>query len=143
MQIHATAVSIDGNAVVIRGPSGSGKSDLALRLIDDGAILVADDRCDLEADKDTLIATPPKEIAGLLEVRGLGIFRFDQAGETPVSLVVDLINPEAVERLPEPSTCSDWGPTIACVKLAAFEVSTPQKVRIALQHALKEREAVS
>lgn len=143
VQIHATVVSIDGKAIVIRGPSGSGKSDLALRLIGDGAVLVADDRADLSVENDSVSASPPDEIAGMMEVRGLGVFRFDYAEKAPVSLVVDLVEPGRVERLPEPTVCSDWGPAIPCVKLSAFEASTPHKVRIALEHALNQMEAVS
>ena len=73
--LHASCVELAGTGVVLLGPSGSGKSDLALRLIDGGARLVADDRVVVERSGDRLIARPPEAIAGLIEVRGLGIMR--------------------------------------------------------------------
>ncbi len=133
LQIHATVVSIDGNGVVLRGPSGSGKSDLALRLIGDGAFLVADDRCDLATINNAVVASPPVEIAGLLEVRGLGVYRLEYVSTTPVALVVDLSSADAIERLPEAASCTDWGPAIPCIKLAPFEASATDKIQIALR----------
>lgn len=132
MQIHATVVSVDGKGVVLRGPSASGKSDLALRLIDCGALLVADDRCDLVNTDSGLMASAPDRIAGLLEVRGLGVYRLEHASLAPVALVVDLTSADTIERLPEPATCTDWGPSIPCIKLAPFEASAPAKIRLAL-----------
>ncbi len=73
VQVHASAVTIGDSGVLLRGPSGSGKSDLALRLIDGGARLVADDRVDIYQTRDGLMMAPPESLAGLLEVRGLGI----------------------------------------------------------------------
>ncbi len=143
MQIHATVVSIDGNGIVFCGPSGSGKSDLALRLIDDGADLVADDRCDLVTRGDMVIASPPDEIAGLLEVRGLGIYRFGFVAAIPVALVVDMSPADAIERLPEPASCTDWGPAIPCIQLAPFEASAANKVRVALRCAVGDLETVT
>lgn len=143
MQIHATVVSIDGHAVVLRGPSGSGKSDLALRLIEDGAVLVSDDRCDLDTTDGLVTASPPSEIAGLLEVRGLGIFRFEHSRRAPVVLVIDLVEAKDVERLPEPRTLEDWGPSVPVIRLTPFEASAAGKVRIALRHALGTLESVS
>ena len=85
VNIHASCVAIGGKGVLILGDSGAGKSDLALRLIDDGAKLVADDRTELYAARGTLCARAPKSIAGLIEVRGLGIIalplpQIDRAG---------------------------------------------------------------
>ncbi|MGE3652127.1 MAG: HPr kinase/phosphorylase, partial [Reyranellaceae bacterium] len=74
-QIHATCVALPEGGVLLRGDSGAGKSDLALRLIDGGARLVADDRTDLMREGDLLIARAPTSIAGLIEARGLGILR--------------------------------------------------------------------
>ncbi len=142
VQIHATVISIDGNAVVLRGAPGSGKSDLALRLIGDGARLVADDRCDLSVDG-IVTASPPEEIAGMLEVRGLGIYKLDYQKDAVVGLVVDLVESSKLDRLPEAAVCSDWGTDIPCIKLAPFEASAPDKVRLALRHALGELDSVS
>src|SRR3546814_14236208 len=73
--VHATTVALDGTGVLLRGPAGSGKSDLALRLIDQGARLVADDRTALALEGGRIIARAPETIAGRTEVRGLEIGR--------------------------------------------------------------------
>src|ERR687898_3364772 len=75
--LHATCVELSGTGVVLLGASGCGKSDLALRLIDRGARLVADDLVTVERHGRRLIARAPEAIAGLMEVRGLGIMRLD------------------------------------------------------------------
>lgn len=143
MQIHATVVSIDGNGVALCGPPGSGKSDLALRLIGNGAVLVTDDRCDLRVDGDTVVASPPSEIAGLLEVRGLGIYRLEFNSEAPVRLAVNVSDAETIERLPEPAACTEWGTAVPSINLAPFEASAPDKVCMALRHVLGEVKSVS
>ena len=80
--LHASAVALGGRAVLLRGASGAGKSDLTLRLIDEGAQLVADDQVELTADANgrMLIAAAPEAIAGMLEVRGIGILRLPLLG---------------------------------------------------------------
>ncbi len=130
--VHGTTIDIEGRAVLIRGPSGSGKSDLALRLIDRGAVLVADDQTELAVADGRLVACPPAAIAGLLEVRGIGILRLPHRARAPLALVVDLVAPAEVERLPEPETAPLLGQDVALVRLAAFEASTPAKVRLAV-----------
>jgi HPr kinase/phosphorylase len=104
--VHASAVRVGDRAVLIRGPSGSGKSRLAFDLILAGrsgqippAILVGDDRVHLDTSAGNLIVRPAAELAGLIEIRGLGIRRIDHAGEAVVGLVVDLAAADA-ERLP-------------------------------------------
>ena len=77
MQIHASCVAREEAGVLLLGPPGSGKSDLALRLLEHGFMLVADDRVEIEGG----IARPPPHLAGLLEVRGLGIVRLAHAAE--------------------------------------------------------------
>ena len=106
--VHASAVLVGNRAVLIRGPSGAGKSRLAFDLILAGraghvapAVLVGDDRVHLEAREDHLIVRPARELAGLIEIRGLGIRRCDFAEEAIVGLVVDLRAADA-ERLPPP-----------------------------------------
>ncbi len=95
-QLHqASCVAIGGRAVLIEGPAGSGKSSLALALIDRGAVLVGDDGVTLELRQNTtnerrLLASPPPNIAGLLEVRNVGLLRFETAREVPVALVLRL-----------------------------------------------------
>ena len=133
--IHASCVEIDGSAVLLRGAPGSGKSDLALRLIDGGARLVADDQVDVVAIRGELIATAPETIAGLIEVRGLGVVRLPDAKLTPrarLSLVIDLGPSAAVARLPDAATVTIEGVTLPLLVLAAFEASAPAKVQLAL-----------
>src|SRR5688500_19640981 len=88
--IHASTVASNGRAVLISGPSGSGKSDLALRLLDRGFTLVSDDQTLVRRDGDRLIASPPPNIAGKLEIRGLGIVEMDNLTDIPVALLGEL-----------------------------------------------------
>ena len=108
--VHASAVSVGNRAVLIRGPSGSGKSRLAFDLILAGrsgqippAVLVGDDRVHLEVKQGQILVRPAPELAGLIEVRGLGIRCCGFTGEAVVGLVVDLSAADA-ERLPAPET---------------------------------------
>ncbi|HKS18828.1 MAG TPA: HPr kinase/phosphatase C-terminal domain-containing protein [Bradyrhizobium sp.] len=110
--VHATAVLVGDRAVLIRGPSGSGKSRLAFDLILAGrtgqippAVLIGDDRVHLATSGGNLIVRPAPELAGLIEIRGLGIRRIDHADEGKVGLVVDLAAEDA-ERLPPPKALS-------------------------------------
>ncbi|MBF0326838.1 MAG: HPr kinase/phosphatase C-terminal domain-containing protein [Alphaproteobacteria bacterium] len=136
--VHATSVEIDGHAVLLRAPSGGGKSDLALRLIDAGAVLVADDQTALTAQDGRLFASCPDTIAGLFEVRGLGVVRLPHCPRAPLSLVVDLVAPDQVERHPEPATASFLGIPVPSVALAPFEASAASKVRLAMRGALRD-----
>jgi len=130
--VHATCVALDDVAVLLRGAPGSGKSDLALRLIDGGAQLVADDQVELSAAGGALLARPPAVLAGLLEVRGLGILRFPHRAEAPLGLVVDLVASERVERLPLPGRTELLGVAVPRLALAPFEASAPAKLRQAV-----------
>ncbi len=140
--VHATCVALDGTSgrcgILLRGPSGAGKSDLALRLIDEGARLVADDRCELSLDESgqgvapRVIARAPAALAGRIEARGLGIVEAPRVAEAQVVLIVDLVRGDAVERLPEP-LCEDlMGVALPCLALDPFQVSAPAKLRLAL-----------
>ena len=134
--VHATCVDIDGVAVLLRGPSAAGKSDLALRFIDTGAKLVADDQVQLAAVRGELIASAPAQLSRKIEVRGLGIFDLDDSQVSPrarVTLVADLGPSADVARLPHRTTCQLDGIDIPLVALAAFESSAPAKVRMALK----------
>ncbi|NQV84074.1 MAG: hypothetical protein HQ494_09665 [Rhodospirillales bacterium] len=133
-QVHATTVDIDGDGVMLIGPSASGKSDLGLRLIDAGGQLVADDRTDLSLSGETVHASAPENLVGLMEVRGIGIVTVPAVPVSPLALVVELIRAEDVERLPEPQTTNVLGVALPLVRLAPFEASAPAKVRAALKH---------
>jgi serine kinase of HPr protein (carbohydrate metabolism regulator) len=128
--VHASCVAIGGRAVLISGPSGSGKSDLALRLIDRGAVLVSDDYTMLEARGGALLASPPKTIAGRIEVRGVGIVERPYEAAVPVALLIDLARP--LERMPEPASVMIAGAAVPAIGLSALEASAPIKVEAAL-----------
>ncbi|HSR55540.1 MAG TPA: HPr kinase/phosphatase C-terminal domain-containing protein [Alphaproteobacteria bacterium] len=131
---HGTCIAIDGAGVLIRGSPGAGKSDLALRLIDDGAKLVADDQVRLHIRDGALIAQPPDELRGMMEVNGIGIMRVDPANladEAALALVVDLVAGGEVERLPEAEAESVMGIELPRIRLSPFEASAPAKLRLA------------
>jgi hypothetical protein len=127
--IHATAIAVGGKGVLLLGPPGSGKSDLALRLIDRGATLIADDRVHIAPDG-TL--HPPHALAGLIEVRGLGILPMPHVAGVPACLAVELgADPQ---RMPLPSVRKLGGLTLPSMTVSAFEASAPQKVELAVAH---------
>jgi serine kinase of HPr protein (carbohydrate metabolism regulator) len=131
--VHATAIAIDGRAVLLRGPSGAGKSDLALRLIDGGARLVADDQVELRRAGERVLVTAPAAIAGLIEVRGVGILQVEPLAEAALAMCVDLVPSAEVERLPE-IRCEDvLGVAVPAVALWPFEASAAAKLRFALR----------
>ena len=116
MHLHASCVARDGSAVLLTGPSGAGKSDLALRLIDRGFILVADDRVIVEDG----CARAPDALAGLIELRGLGLLRLAYVGGVRLRLSVRLgEQPGGGERLPSPSSDTLGLPLIAVAARAA------------------------
>jgi HPr kinase/phosphorylase len=129
--VHATAIAIEGVAILLRGPSGSGKSDLALRLIDGGARLIADDQALLRRADNQVFVRAPTEIAGLIEVRGVGILRVDLISEAPIALVADLVPSTQIERIPDNRFEKVLGLAIPLITLAPFEASAPAKLRFA------------
>ncbi|HXZ67006.1 MAG TPA: HPr kinase/phosphatase C-terminal domain-containing protein [Alphaproteobacteria bacterium] len=135
VQGTCVALPIGGEfaAVLLRGAPGSGKSDLALRLIDGGALLVADDLTELAQHEGALIATAPQSIRGRMEVRGLGILKVPTLESAPLALIVDLVAPASVERLPQPAFEKIGEISLAKLALAPFEGSAPAKIRFALQ----------
>ena len=133
--IHGTAISIGGHAVLIMGKSGSGKSDLALRLIDRGAILISDDVVFLETRDNTPILTVAPTIAGKIEVRGVGISNVDFMAYAPLRLVIEFV--DAPDRLPEDIAHTTIGDYVVPVsKLNPFEQSSAIKVEYALRAVL-------
>jgi serine kinase of HPr protein (carbohydrate metabolism regulator) len=130
--LHASCVELAGTGVVLLGPSGSGKSDLALRLIDAGGRLVADDRLVVERQGEQLIGRSPEAVAGLIEVRGLGIMRVEHCPSTPLGLVVELGDSTFWPRLPERLTSELLGIALPCIRLDPRAPSTCAKIKLAL-----------
>lgn len=130
--VHASAVRLSGKGVLLLGPSTSGKSDLALRLIDAGAVLIADDQVRLSLAGDRLHAAPPTCLAGLIELRGMGIMRVPFE-EGLLDLAVDLQNSSlAGEPLPEPVTASWLGVDLPKITTDASAPSAVARIRMAL-----------
>ncbi|MEO6113004.1 MAG: HPr kinase/phosphatase C-terminal domain-containing protein [Sphingomicrobium sp.] len=129
--LHASCVAIDGRAVLISGPSGSGKSDLTLRLLDRGFVLVSDDRTIVRKDGDKLIATAPERIRGKLEIRGVGIVDMPTVADACVALVVELTSD--IQRLPDDSRERIiLGTGVPLISVDAMTASAPSKVALAL-----------
>lgn len=129
--LHASTVALDGRAVLILGTSGSGKSDLALRLLDRGFTLVSDDQTIIRRDRDRLVAAPPPAIAGKLEIRGLGIVALDYQANQPVALAVELTSD--IQRLPDESRTRPFlGIEVPLISIDALTASAPSKVALAL-----------
>lgn len=141
--VHGTCVALGSNAALLRGRSGSGKSDLALRFLalpdEDGAAprLVADDQVSLSAVAGGIVASAPETLAGLIEVRGLGIQPAPLVASARLVLVCDLVNADDVPRMPR----DPWertalaGVELPVLKVAPFEASAPLKLRMAIVHA--------
>jgi serine kinase of HPr protein (carbohydrate metabolism regulator) len=129
--LHASTVAKDGRAVLITGPSGSGKSDLALRLIDRGFTLVSDDQTIVRKDVDRLLAFSPPNIAGKLEIRGIGIVDMDAVSDIPVALLVELTSD--IQRLPDDARERPiLGIQLPIITIDAMTASAPAKVELAL-----------
>jgi serine kinase of HPr protein (carbohydrate metabolism regulator) len=129
--IHASCVAIGGRGVLIAGASGRGKSDLALRLIDRGARLVSDDYTLLRVEGGRLVASAPCNIAGKIEVRGVGIAEMEALDEAPVCLFVNL--DRQAERLPEAQAVALLRQNVPSLGLDALEGSAAIKVEMALR----------
>lgn len=145
VNIHASCVTLgragsafgapDDTGVLLLGESGAGKSDLALRLIELGASLVSDDRTELYLETGVLMARPPQSLAGLLEVRGVGILELPYEQQVRVTVAVILIREGTPERLPRSEFYEPPG-ALACpqaawprlFRLAALEPSAPAKI---------------
>lgn len=143
--VHGTCVALGRRGALLRGPSGCGKSDLALRFLflarrgpaaREAPALVADDQVELVRHGSRVLARAPESIRGKLEVRGVGIVAVSALPQCELALVVDLVPPDAVERLPEPGlTARLAGVELPLVRLAPFESSAPIKLALAVAHA--------
>jgi serine kinase of HPr protein (carbohydrate metabolism regulator) len=129
--LHASTVASDGRAVLIGGPSGAGKSDLALRLLDRGFTLVSDDRTLVRREGDRLVASAPPNIAGKLEIRGIGIVDMETVDNMPVAMFVELTS--EIQRLPDENRERPvLGVRIPLISIDAMSASAPSKVALAL-----------
>ena len=129
--IHASTVSTDGRAVLISGPSGSGKSDLALRLLDRGFTLVSDDQTIVRREGDRLVSSAPPTIKGKLEIRGIGIVDMDTVADVPVALSVELTS--EIVRLPDDRRERPvLGVNLPLISVDAQTASAASKVALAL-----------
>lgn len=141
---HGTVVALGRHAALIRGPSGSGKSDLALRCIDhppgglitERTLLVADDQVWVERQPKSLIASPPDTIRGLIEIRGIGVVSVPFATHAELALVVDLVAAERIDRLPDPMPhIQILGIDLPLLNISPFESTAALKVLLALNRA--------
>lgn len=140
-RVHATAIAIDGRAVLIRGASGSGKSDLALRCLAHPASplsltparLVADDQVVLKREGMSLVASAPPALFGKIEVRGLGILDIGAVRDANVVLVAVLDSGETMERYPDPWPVTTLlGLAVPSLSISAYEASAALKLLAAL-----------
>jgi len=141
---HGTCVALGDSAALLRGESGAGKSDLGLRFLGlpetDGLrpSLVSDDQVWFEAHDGGVRVTTPKALAGLIEVRGLGIQRIPFLDTARLVLICDLVAPKTVPRMPpepwERTTLA--GVEIPTLKVAPFETSAPLKLKMALLNVM-------
>ena len=135
--IHGTCVAFRGMGILIRGPSGSGKSDLALRLIDNNAKLVSDDQVLAMVKNGEVVLSSPRSIAGKIEVRGVGVINMRYIKSSKLALVVDLVKKsQAIERLPKKKLTKLLGVNVPVIELIPFEASAVIKLKLALKHIL-------
>lgn len=145
--LHGTCVSVGGEGVLILGEPGSGKSDLALRLIDEPGYgisesltrgeLVSDDQVIITRHENRLVASPPATIYGKLEIRGLGIVELATQPSVPLALVVKMQNHSDIERLPGQGIFDILGLALPLIEIDGNSASAPARLRAAL-HWLKQ-----
>ena len=137
MKVHGTSVSIDGDGVLFRGPPGSGKSDLALRMINFGAQLVSDDQVYLTRRNDNIFMSSPQIIRNSMEVRGIGIVNSIAQKEAPLILVLNMLPNNVANRMPIWHLCTFLDIKVPAVEFAPFEISAHLKVKLAVNLARK------
>ena len=130
--VQASVVSIKGRALAIEGPTGSGKSSLALALIDRGAQLIGDDGVTLTRQGETIIASPPPNIAGLIEVHGVGLIEHPAHSHAPLALILKL--GASAERMPESIHNREiLGLPIPCLPFEPGDIVPALRAEIALK----------
>jgi len=129
-QIHATCISLEGFGLLLRGPSGSGKSDLALRMMEYGSKLIADDCVYLALEDGVLIARAPSRLRGLLEVREMGVIEVPYEISIQVLGVIDLVDSNKIQRLPGHQMEILLGVKVPSYQLDPWGMSAIAKVRL-------------
>lgn len=132
--LHATSVVFCGHGLLLCGAPGSGKSDLALRIMDAGGALIADDQTALMVEAGQLFARAPESIKGMMEVRGIGLLKVPTCTTARMDILIDCVGREAIERLPEPAHTVIHGVKLRQLALYPFEASAVAKLRIFLQN---------
>lgn len=130
---QASCVAIGGRAVLIEGPPGSGKSSLLLALLDRGAALVGDDGVMLERSGGVLMAAPHPRIAGLVEVRNLGLLRLAEPVTAPVALVL-VLDRQAPRFIEAAERCDRHGIALPLIRFDPATLHLPLKAELALRH---------
>jgi serine kinase of HPr protein (carbohydrate metabolism regulator) len=157
VMLHATCLDIGGRGVLIQGRPGAGKSDLAIRLIDQPgsgiagglpktARLVADDQVVIRRLAAGLVASPPENLRGLIEIRGLGILKIPYCPETILRLIVTLRKNEEIDRMPQPTDLmvKILGVGLPRISLDPRSASAPARLRAALDAlSVDERNVIS
>lgn len=130
IRVHGNSVKINGKGILLTGPSGAGKSDLTLRLIDQGGCLISDDYTEVRCEGRQAILSPPAEIAGRLEIRGIGLMKLSHCRDIPLHLVFELKNHSEIERMPEDRSMSFDGVTVPLRQIDPFTASAEAIVRL-------------
>ena len=130
-RVHGTAIALEDKGVLLIGPSGSGKSDLALRLIDSGATLISDDQTICQRRNDEIFLFPHKKINGLIEVRGVGIIKVPFIEDVKLKMIVQLIDKQP-ERIPVREEKKFLDLNIKFIKIIGKEASSTVKVKVKL-----------
>lgn len=142
--LYSSCVELKGAGILICGESGSGKSDLSLRLIEQGATLVSDDQTALEKNENgELKASAPKALEGFLEVRGLGIVSMPFLRKTTVKLKINLCPSSEINRMPIPAAERIEAVNIPVIQIDAVEPSAVAKIKLALSIQNGERKIIS
>ena len=131
--IHATSISISQKGVLLRGPSGIGKSDLAFRLISNGATLIADDYTEVIHNEGALILKTPHNIKGKIELRGIGIVELPFIENISLKLIIDLVDQINVPRQTDVHITKFENILVPYYQLFSFEPSTPRKIEFILK----------
>jgi HPr kinase/phosphorylase len=131
IKVHGTSIEIFGKGILLRGASGSGKSDLALRLIDSGAQLVSDDYTEIHSKDDIAVLRAPCAIQGKIEVRGLGLMEMSFAKDTSLELIFDMVPFSKIERAPPTNFFSFNGLSFPVRSVDPFMASAPAIIRLA------------